>query len=154
MRFLIDGMLGSLSRWLRIIGYDSEYRRSTIDEDLIKEAQRTGRILLTKDRNLVIRSKKSGIKTQYVEGSTNEERLRFLIKTLGLDVNTTNSRCPICNGCLNKIEKEIVIGKVPSMTFKNFNIFWLCKNCGKVYWRGSHWEKISKMLRSVDPCLK
>ena len=150
MRFLIDGMLGSLCRWLRIIGYDSEYRRSTIDEELIKEAKKTGRILLTRDRSLVLRSKKHGIKIKYVEGSTNEERIRFLINCLGLKADTRNSRCPLCNGGLNKIKKESIVDKVPNKTFKHYNLYWMCKKCGRVYWRGSHWKNISKFLRSFD----
>jgi uncharacterized protein with PIN domain len=149
MRFLLDGMLGSLSRWLRIIGYDSEYRNNVLDEDLLEEASNTRRILLTRDKELILRAKKQSICAFYVKGSTDEEQLKFLVKKLNLVIKPVNSRCPRCNGKLNTIDKESVKNLVPENTFKNFNDFWVCKECENVYWKGSHWSRIINTLEKV-----
>lgn len=142
-------MLGSLSRWLRILGYDSDYRNNMLDEDLMKEANDTGRILLTRDKELVLRSKKQSICALYVEGSTDKEQLKFLVKNLNLLIKSVNSRCPRCNGKLKKIDKKYVKNLVPENTFKNFKDFWICEDCENIYWKGSHWNRILKTLEKI-----
>ncbi len=77
-RFLLDGMLGSLARWLRIGGYDTEYRKDTEDDELVDEALRWSRILLTRDEVLVIRAKKRGADSIYIKSERDEEALAQL----------------------------------------------------------------------------
>ncbi|MHA2204095.1 MAG: Mut7-C RNAse domain-containing protein, partial [Candidatus Hodarchaeales archaeon] len=149
MKFLLDGMLGSLCRWLRIIGYDSIYRRDYLDDDLIEEAKRTNRILLTRDRDLVTRAKKRDISSCYLDAFTNEEMLKFLVENLNLVIKSSDSRCPKCNYLLNKTEKTEIKSRVPKNTYENFDEFWICCDCGNVYWRGSHWDNISKTLKNA-----
>jgi uncharacterized protein with PIN domain len=147
MKFLLDGMLGSLCRWLRIIGYDSIYRKDVTDDDLMEEASKTNRILLTRDKELAMRAKKRGVLSFYLEALTNENKLRFLAKKLNLVIRASNSRCPICNKLLNKTEKSKIKGKVHENTYKNFDEFWICCDCDNVYWKGSHWDNISRTLK-------
>jgi uncharacterized protein with PIN domain len=149
MRFILDGMLGSLSRWLRICGYNATYRRDVPDDDLIEEADRTGSILLTKDKELVSRARKRGIPSYYVEGLSDEERLEFLINNLNLVLEPLNSRCPRCNNRLKKTDKSKIKDKVPKRTYENQDEFWLCENCSNVYWKGSHWANISRILEKL-----
>jgi uncharacterized protein with PIN domain len=150
MRFILDGMLGSLSRWLRICGYDTLYKRDVQDDNLIEEADRTCRILLTKDKELVSRARKKGIPSYYVGGLTDEERLAFLTDNLNVVLKPINSRCPICNNRLNKTDKILIKDKVPKRTYKHQDEFWLCENCSKVYWKGSHWTNISRILEKLN----
>lgn len=149
MRFILDGMLGSLSRWLRICGYDTTYRRDVLDDDLMEEADRTGAILLTKDKELVSRAKRQGIPAYYVEGLTDEERLEFLFDNLNLVIDHSNSRCPRCNNRLKKIAKTKIKDKVPKRTYEHQDEFWLCEKCNNVYWKGSHWANISRVLEKL-----
>jgi uncharacterized protein with PIN domain len=149
-RFLVDSMLGSLARWLRIGGYDAEYRRDAEDDSLMEEASSTGRILLTRDRVLVQRAKKRGVETILVEGEGDVEQLGSLTAALGLELNPSNSRCPKCNGSLTQVEKDRVRDRVPEASLEAFDVFWECNSCGCVYWRGSHWDQIASTIEEAD----
>ncbi len=144
--FLLDAMLGSLARWLRIGGVDTEYRRDIVDEELIKEAQNTGRILLTRDAVLVQRAKKYSVDAFLIPFIEDREILRLLVKVYGLDLDAEKSRCPKCNGSLRSIQREDVKSRIPEGTWKNAIDFWECRLCGSLYWRGSHWENISSTI--------
>jgi len=149
-RFLVDSMLGSLARWLRIGGYDAEYRRDAEDDSLMEEASRTGRILLTRDRVLVLRAKKRGIETILVEGAGEVEQLGALAAALGLELDPSNSRCPKCNGSLTRVSRNEVRDRVPEASLEAFDVFWVCGSCGGVYWRGSHWDQIASTIEEAD----
>jgi hypothetical protein len=149
-RFLVDSMLGSLARWLRIGGYDAEYMRDADDDHLIEEASRTGRVLLTRDRVLVLRARKRGVETILVEGEGDVEQLGALAADLGLELNPSNSRCPMCNGSLTRVDRDQVQGRVPEASFEAFDVFWECGSCGGVYWRGSHWDQIASTIEEAE----
>jgi len=149
-RFLVDSMLGSLARWLRIGGYDAEYRRDADDDCLIDEASRTGRVLLTRDRVLALRAKKRGVETILVEVEGDVEQLGAIAAALGLELNPSNSRCPMCNGSLTRVDRERVQGRVPEASFEAFDVFWECGSCGGVYWRGSHWDQIASTIEEAE----
>jgi len=143
-------MLGSLARWLRISGYDTEYRREADDDSLMEEACRKGRVLLTRDRVLVQRAKKSGIEAFLVSGENDAEQLGEIAAALGLELDPSCSRCPKCNGSLTRVEKEQVWDRVPEASLEAFDVFWVCGSCGGVYWRGSHWDQIVSTLEEAD----
>ena len=149
-RFLVDSMLGSLARWLRIGGYDAEYQRDAEDDSLMEEASKTGRILLTRDRVLVLRAKKRGIETILVEGEGEVEQLGALAAALGLELDPSNSRCPKCNGSLTRVSRDEVRDRVPEASLEAFDVFWMCGSCGGVYWRGSHWDQIASTIEEAD----
>jgi uncharacterized protein with PIN domain len=143
-------MLGSLSRWLRISGYNTLYLNNTNDEELLEKAKKTGRILLTRDSNLVSKSSKIGIETYLVEGDTILKRLIDLKNKLKINYSPLNSRCPRCNGELNKVNKEELKTQIPESSYNVFNDFWKCLSCEAVYWKGSHWNKIVSMLERAN----
>jgi uncharacterized protein with PIN domain len=149
-RFLLDGMLGSLARWLRIGGYDTEYLKDTPDDDLIEEARRSERILLTRDEVLAIRAKKRGVEAVLLKGEADEDALAELASALHLTFDPTQARCPKCNHTVDKVEKAVVVGKVPEGTYKVIEDYWLCPSCGGVYWRGSHWPRIVETLSHAN----
>ncbi len=149
-RFLVDSMLGSLARWLRIGGYDAEYRRDADDDALMEEASRTGRVLLTRDRVLALRAKKRDVETILVEAEGDVEQLGAIAATLGLELDPSNSRCPACNGSLTRVERDRVRGRVPEASLQAFDVFWECGSCGGVYWRGSHWDQIASTIEEAD----
>jgi uncharacterized protein len=145
-RFLLDGMLGSLSRWLRIGGYDTEYMKDTPDDALIEKAARDNRILLTRDEALVARARKRGVETIYLKSEGDEEALAQLATELHLTFDPTQARCPKCNHTVDKVEKGEVEDKVPEGTYRVVDDYWLCPGCSGVYWRGSHWPRIVETL--------
>ena len=149
-RFLLDGMLGSLARWLRIGGYDTEYRKDTPDDDLIDEALREGRILLTRDEVLVIRARKRGVEALYLRNGVDEAALSQISTELNLTYDPVRARCPKCNHELKKAEKPDVAGRVPQGTYNTVDEYWVCPKCGSIYWRGSHWPRILETLNTKN----
>ncbi len=149
-RFLVDSMLGSLARWLRISGYDAEYRRDADDDSLMEEASRSGRVLLTRDRVLAVRAKKRDIEAFLVNGEGDVEQLGELAAALGLELDPSSSRCPRCNGILTRVERDQVRDRVPEASLEAFDVFWVCGSCGGVYWRGSHWDQIASTIKEAD----
>ncbi len=147
--FIVDGMLGSLARWLRIAGYDSTYFRDMDDDLLLDETRESSRVLLTRDRELYQRSRKLGLRSTYIESEDVKAQLSQLKTELGLEMSATNSRCPRCNGLLKETQKADVRDLVPSESFSAFDEFWVCGDCSRAYWKGSHWEKIRETLGST-----
>jgi uncharacterized protein with PIN domain len=148
-RFLVDSMLGSLSRWLRITGFDAEYRRDADDEDLLAEASASNRVLLTRDRALAARAAKRGVKALLLETEDEADQLAMVVASLKLKLDPSNSRCPKCNGDLVEAEKERIVEQVPEASLAAFKEFWVCRDCGSVFWRGSHWDKIVSTLEKA-----
>lgn len=151
LKFIVDGMMGGLARWLRILGYDSSYDANTPDNDLLKIAWDDSRILLTRDSELYDRAKHKRLPALFVEGSNEAERLAFLARKLQirLDVNMTETKCPECGRELRKVSKTEVSTIVPPASLELYNDYWKCIGCGKVYWVGSHWKQIKSTLEKA-----
>jgi len=148
LKFLADGMLGKLTRWLRMIGCDVKYFNDLDDKDLISISIKENRVLLTRDIELFRRAVSKGADAFLVEGRDEIEKLAEISKhfNVKLEVNVENSRCPKCNARIYPVSKSKVEGKVPPATFRFYNKFWECPECGQIYWRGSHWKKINRTL--------
>ncbi len=153
MHFLLDGMLGKLTRWLRMIGYEATYLNNYEDSKLLSLAKRDSLTLLTSDQELYRTAASRGIESFLVEGRTEGERLAALADRykLNLRIDTTVSRCPVCGSSLREAPRDEVEDAVPPATFKVHQTFWVCNNpeCGKVYWQGSHWKKIEQTLETA-----
>jgi len=154
LNFIADGMVGRLARWLRLIGNDVIYSRDLTDNELIRRAVTEARILLTSDVELYRRAVADGADAFLVKGRTEAERLARIAKRFRIDLNidATTSRCPTCNSTIRPVKKEQVKEKVPPSTYEVFNEFWECtnKDCGKIYWQGSHWKKIGEHLLKAE----
>lgn len=146
-RFVADVMLGRLAKWLRIIGYDTLYYQKIEDSQLIRVAMREGRILLTRDAELV---KRGGFQSVFIESGDLEIQLAQVIREARLKPRIKASvLCPLCNGGLQTVKKEQVRGLVPSYVYATQRDFSQCPRCGKIFWKGSHWQKIEKRLRDM-----
>jgi hypothetical protein len=145
-RFVTDGMLGKLTRWLRILGHDVEYTGSMDDKELIQKAKKEERILLTRDIELYRQAIAKGAEAFLIENPNQTANLASLAKRfdLKLEVNVEISRCPKCNGTLRTVSKTEVAEKIPATTRSNYDEFWQCQQCGQVYWRGAHWNRIEE----------
>ncbi|HIP66102.1 MAG TPA: hypothetical protein EYH08_06235 [Pyrodictium sp.] len=151
LRFIVDAMLGDLARWLRMLGYDTIYDRNMPDWKQLEIAAEQGRILLTRDRGLYIRARKRGIRSLLVHGDNIVDRLYTVAKTfkLRLEIDPDNTRCPLCNTPLRRVDKSEVRGRVPPKVYERHDTFWICSGCGQVYWRGGHWRGIIATLEEV-----
>ena len=156
MKFIADGMLGKLTRWLRMLGQDVEYSKSLYDEQLIKTAKTENRILLTRDLRLYQRARKQGVDTALIEDATKAEKLAGLASRFNfkLEIDIMVSRCPKCNTPLKPVSKDEILDRIPKATATHYNEFWECSGCGQVYWQGSHWNRIQKTLRAARQALR
>jgi uncharacterized protein with PIN domain len=155
VKFIADGMLGKLTRWLRMLGQDVEYFKLD-DSELIAKAKEEQRVLLTRDLELYQRATAKNIDAFYVEGKTEAEKLGELAKRFGipLHIDLKLSRCPKCNTQIRAVPKEKLAGKVEEKTFRYYNEFWECPKCGSVYWQGAHWGRIRATLKEAEEKLK
>ena len=145
-KFLLDGMLGSLASWLRICGYDSIYHKDMNDDSLIAEANKEHRILLTRDKQLYERCKKHNVTSYYVMGDKIIEQLSYLCINMGISLTPSSSRCSNCNSEIMPVDKDDIKEKIPENSYKHYDEFWKCNSCDKVFWMGSHWNKILETL--------
>ncbi len=152
MKFAADGMLGKLTRWLRMLGYDVKYSNRADDDELIALTTKEKRILLTHDLQLYRQATAKGIDAFYFEGKTSEEKLAQLAKrySLNLRIDMTTSRCPRCNTRVKPISKKQAVKQVEPNTLTNYDGFWKCPKCGKIYWQGAHWKGIGKTLEKAE----
>ena len=143
VKFIVDGMLGRLAKWLRILGYDTAYLPRLDDNQLVRLARAEGRLLLTRDRGL---ARRRGLQCLLIESDYLEEQLRQILTELALTEENSFSRCPVCNTPLQRIEKTELEGRVPPHIFHTHKDFSLCPNCGKIYWPGTHWARMQEKL--------
>jgi uncharacterized protein with PIN domain len=147
--FIADAMLGSLARKLRVFGFDTLYDRSANDEMMVRLAVKQRRVILTADRLLASAAAASGASVILVRGETDAQRLRDIaprVTRLGLDMEAGGpSRCALCNGSLKSISKGELGEKVPRGVSSRHRLFYLCAECGHIYWRGSHWKKLRRL---------
>jgi len=150
-RFIADEMNGDVARWLRIMGFDCIYITGIdMDRILLKTALETQRILLTGDRELYRKVIRKGGEAIYTRGSTLEEKFRSIVEKVNLNewIGKLPYRCSICNGeLIRKKSKDLDI--TPKYIKERFDYVWYCPKCNKVYWEGSHWEKIKKRIENI-----
>lgn len=153
MKFLTDSMFGKLTRLLRIFGHDTVYAdeimKSAPDSELLKHAIKQDRIILTRDRPFYEIAKNNSLYLEEIDAYGN---LLLLQRKLGLDLDFSikNARCSACNSSLQKVEdKNSIRDKIKKETFNSFQDFYRCSNpkCNKVYWKGSHIDKIITELK-------
>ena len=150
MKFLCDRMLGTLAKWLRIFGFDTLFADSIIeDEKLLKLAKDEERILITRDKNLIIDARRENIKVIKIISTDINDQLRQVLKNTKIDEKFFLSRCLLCNNLVEKISKKNVKKMVPKRIYENNKKFWYCKFCDKIYWKGSHFENMIQKIKQL-----
>jgi len=147
-KFILTKELGRLARWLRILGFDVTYYDSNNLGTLIIEALREERIIVTRRKSKIDELEKKTVVIAYddVKG-----QLRQLIEKLNLQIDKGRmfTRCVICNQILVEAKKEEMKNRVPEYVFKTQKDFMACPSCQRVYWQGSHWGNINKILEDI-----
>ena len=147
-RFVLDGHLGKLASHLRMLGLDCLYQNSYEDEELVRISVDEERILLTRDRLLLMHK----VITQgyLVRSLVPSEQLYEVVQRYRLDKWVRPfQRCMNCNHPLKSVEKETVLERLEPLTKKYYDEFKQCPACHKVYWKGSHYERMLAMINSL-----
>ncbi len=139
LSFVADSMLGRLARWLRALGYDTLYDASWEDGALVRIAHQEGRFLLTRDLAL---AQRAGAWAIVIESEALVEQLAQLRAILGVRAVAPFSRCLCCNAIVKPISPWAVRERVPTYVYATQSAFYICPNCGRVYWPGTHWERM------------
>ena len=151
MKILCDQMLGTLAKWLRILGFDTFYAQNEMTDDALLEiAKKEKRIIITRDKELTFRAKKQLIPTVEMQEIDLIEQIRKIIKENKIDENKFLSRCSVCNTELHSISKDMVYGKVPPKVFETKEKFWHCPTCNRYYWMGSHYDDMIKRIKMIN----
>jgi uncharacterized protein with PIN domain len=150
-RFIADAHLGRLARYLRFLGYDTLYRNAWQDVELVAIAQREHRIVLTRDRALLMRREVTH--GCFVHPVAPLAQLRQVVERTTLDTSGARPRrCMLCNLPLESVDADAVRERVPAGTRSQHRQFWTCPGCDRVYWRGSHWHRLlATMQRALAP---
>jgi uncharacterized protein with PIN domain len=151
--FVADAMLGKIARKLRMFGFDTIYDSNIEDYDILNLSKYRKRIVLTSDKTLFKRCKKKGIDVILTYEKTEIENLVTIFSTLNIKfvAQKLPHLCTRCNGQLDTIiEKNLIKYDIPIHVFNNNKIFYQCRKCGKIYWKGSHIEHISCLIKKIN----
>jgi len=149
MKLIADEMLGKLSKWLRFIGYDTEYFSGGPDAELLLQAKSEGRIILTRDYELFMNSKQ-GLTVVFIRFDKLKDQLSQIKNELNLmNLSEKFQRCSQCNRTLSSVEKDFVKGMIPPYILKTKDEFKYCDHCRKVYWSGSHSKHINDLIEEI-----
>lgn len=150
-RFAADGNLGTLVKWLRILGYDSTYEPKTADAEFLRRAAEAQRIVLTRKGDLARLSCEGPLVV--VKSDRVEYQLQEVLGALFLqpDPEKKMTRCLRCNTPLEAIPKERAEGSVPSYIYWKCSRFKGCPCCGGIYWPGTHRRQIEARIRALIP---
>jgi uncharacterized protein len=147
-RFILDNHLGKLAVFLRMLSFDAEYRNDIQDEELASRSSSEGRILLTRDRGLLMRST---VTRGYCLRSLDQKvQVREVMDRYNLyPLTRPFTRCLRCNAPLNQVEKKEVEDQLEPLTRRYYEEFHQCSQCGKVYWKGSHYERMQGFIENI-----
>jgi uncharacterized protein len=147
-KFIADVHLGKLAKLLRLLGFDTIYRNDFTDKAIVAIVKEEQRIVLTRDIGLL---KHKAIQWGYwLRSQMPMEQAKEIIQRFTLaDLIKPFTRCLVCNGILERAEKEKIIDHLPSDTIIYFHEFYQCTNCKKVYWKGSHYERMIQMVEAI-----
>lgn len=138
IKFFADCMLGRLARWMRALGFDTSYERSIEDDELLVRCRAESRVLLSRDNQLIARC--NDVDALLVDSEKAEEQLRQVMSHFQLAYRKDNlfTRCTHCNSRVIEVPKEEVKGRIPPFVFSTEQRFTYCRNCDKLFWRGTH----------------
>ncbi|WP_428610193.1 Mut7-C RNAse domain-containing protein [Sedimenticola sp.] len=144
-RFVLDVHLGRLAAYLRMLGFDTLYRNDYDDPTLAAISIQQQRILLTCDRKLLMR--KQITHGYFVRSRQPRQQLLEIISRLDLYGGLQPfTRCMYCNGKILPVEKGKILDQLLPHTRKQHNHFWNCMECGKIYWKGSHYQHMQQLI--------
>ena len=147
-RFLADAHLGRLARYLRLLGFDTRYGNDPGDRALAEFSAAEHRILLTRDRALLMR--RDITHGCYIRAGRPLEQLAYVLERCDLHrLMRPFTRCMKCNAPLRKVGKAEVLAQLLPATRAHYEEFWRCSGCGQVYWKGGHYARLQELVRGA-----
>ena len=145
-KFVLDGHLGRLAAYLRMLGFDCVYRNPIDDAELARIASDEDRIALTRDLGLLKRG--SIRRGRWLRNTDPRKQAREIVEQFGLASSfDTFSRCMHCNEPLRDVAKADVLERIPEGVAEHFDAFRECPGCRRVYWAGSHYRRMETLIR-------
>lgn len=152
-RFIVDSNVGKLAKCLRMMGYDTLFVNSIADDKLIDIALAEERILLTKDTQIMRRRVVANgrLKALLIEADNPRRQVLQVVKELNLDCHFNQfTRCLECNYPLAPRNREEVKELVPAFVWRTQNQYMQCPQCCRIYWRGTHWQRMKAELEKLS----
>jgi len=147
-KFVLDVHLGKLCKYLRMLGFDTYYRNDLDDDEIVNISKAEQRIILTRDIGIL----KNGAVTHgyWVRSKDSREQITEVIRHFDLKHQIRPFyRCTVCNGLVNKVNKDEINNLLKSNTKKFFDNFYQCSACKRVYWEGSHYENMRGFINEI-----
>lgn len=148
-KFIVDTNVGKLVKWLRMMGFDTLFFDEPDDGMMVKIALAQDRIIITKDSEFMKRHAVTThrVRAILVSGDNSDLQMQTVLNTLALtDKAQYFTRCLECNAQLQKLDKKDAEGLVPEKVFQIHDQYMICKSCGRIFWRGTHWKAMSNKL--------
>jgi hypothetical protein len=147
-RFVLDNHLGRLAIYLRILGFDALYRNDFQDEELAQVCDREDRVLLTRDKRLLMRNQVR--RGYWLRSKIPRRQLEEVVRRFGLaGMIRPFQRCLRCNELLVPVRKEDIMHRLKPLTRQYYDEFRLCPACDQIYWKGSHYERMRQLIEQV-----
>jgi hypothetical protein len=148
MKFVVDGMLGKLAKWLRILGFDVVYLSQAEDIELLRRARREKRVLLTRDHPLFESAKNT--RALLITSEAWPEQLAQVLDTFRLrPAIRPYSRCLACNVVLQSLPKRKARNLVAPFIYEHASSFAVCPSCGRIFWPGTHYKDMDSRVESI-----
>lgn len=149
--FIVDTNVGKLARWLRMLGYDTLFINNIDDEELIAIGLKEKRVLLTKDTQIMLRRVviSDRLKAILIQSDDVKAQLLQVVRAMKLDQERKFTLCLECNEPLVPKRKDEVQELVPPYVFKTQSNYYQCPSCQRVYWRGTHWQRMKQEVETL-----
>ena len=150
--FFVDAMLGNVAKKLRLMGYDTKYFSDIKDESLIHTARKENRIVISRDENLVCRSQKEDVNAILIHSNEEVQQFYEILDYLDLkiEISGDKARCPICNSETKPIDKKNIYQKIPQRVLDYNEKFWICQECNRIFWEGTHIQNLQNLVSVLN----
>jgi uncharacterized protein len=147
-RFVLDAHLGKLARHLRLAGFDSAWRNDYADDEIVAISVAQKRVVLTRDKGVLMR--RAVERGHFVRETDAARQLAEVVRAFQLENSLRPfTRCRVCNAPLREVPKASVADRVPEKIRATLERFSECPECGRIFWEGSHFERLQRMLRGT-----
>jgi len=150
LKFIVDNNVGKLAKWLRIMGYDAQFFNGSNDSRMVAIALAEERVILTRDTQIMKRRVVTSgrLKAILIQSDEPERQMHQVIDSLHLNCRSKPfTICLECNQPLSEKSKQEVKDLVPPYVFQTQNQYMECPSCHRIYWRGTHWQRMTEKLR-------
>ncbi len=147
-KFVLDVHIGTLARYLRMLGIDSSYKNDFKKNEMVNISLNEKRTILSKDRNLLKRNEITH--AYWIRNDDPVNQVKEVIERFHLQ-NFINefTRCLECNSLLALVNKNEIESELPPKVKERQNEFHRCTGCNKIYWKGSHYERMEKLISQI-----